>query len=1317
MKKQVVLSGLALASLSIASGCHINFNSVRYNVDFYVDGELYQSVGTDGKTIEMPKEPTKDGYQFGGWYTEENGEGDLITLYTLFNQPLSTNIRLTIHAHFLEELTVSFVTGTNEIIEDVTYVEGDTISALTPEIAPEDKLFGGWFTDEQCTQKWDYDAKLETDMTFYAGWISKYVTITYIYNLEGVENTTVQATRYERTAEVVPDKRDDGTFIGWYTDERFTIAWDFSKTVDSDLTLYANWYSKYVTVTFDFQHEDLENQKVKIERGEKISEIIPNKTPLYHEFKEWRYEGKKWDFNSPVEKDMTLSASWKNNTGKSVSVVYVLFSGSKAYGSTKIGSLVEDMSEFQYLKEGERFAGWFTDENFTQPWDILNDRADKTEMTLYAKVEKISYTLSFETQGLDRLPNISVNHGETIELPLLYKEDYYLSAWEGTREDGTTFMIEKIYRDFSYTHRSESNIRFTPHFESIFTFEKISSKDEYALTHIYAIAQETIRIPSIYNGLPVTRIEEEACRNNNYFKKLVIPDSVTYIGKSAFYACYDLTEVTIGSGVTEIDSNAFSSCSELVTINFTGNNLKKVGGNAFSYTKVQNLTFPDSLESLGSVSECESLSSIYLGKNLKEMGTFYRCTALKEIRFPASLQSIPGEMFSECDLVVYVEAESKPDGWHEGWNFGNMPVVWDCTNTKMLSQEGVLYALKDSCATIVRYRGDEASLTIPEYVTLEGAQYPVTIIGLKAFYMANNLVNLSLPNTLERVDYPQFIGCNNLTYYHENGVKYLGNAENPYLLLKDITMNMPKLTVPAQTRIILGHDPKTYYTVYNVGGVEFEEGSQLQYMGPDFFDWDKSYGQSDDIFLPKGIKYMASNAWHGGRVNVFVPEESKPEGWADDWCSASNEIIYGVTKDNVVTIGDAVYVLYDNEAMLLHLRNTTNTYSLPETVVWDGKEYALTKMGNWCISSIQSDLIYLAIPATVTKIVTTIPSSTQYTINVFLFEMDHDSSGTLPSNSIFGVTAQDYIMQEEAHFIRRGDYAEAYRFLWKGDPDNPNVYVLPQTVKALDDEIPVSHISRNFLGTLSYVQLYFYNTVTDIPKGKTYGYGVSIYTEHDVAPKGWETDWNECYGGSSMNPKNYMPVTYGVTGLTEGLKTYTFMENGEELKKFTAQFAPSAPILSVSGKYFWGWYDNAEFTGNVIEFPYVGESTSFYARFENTQIQDGKSQDTAYVLKVGSYMPVEITKPGQTVYFQYTVEKEQTYTFKSRGDYDTIGRIYYMKRVFSTVKEETVASADSGGSGENFSMTQTLLDITYYFTVKLVDSTETGSFEVILSAL
>ena len=52
---------------------------------------------------------------------------------------------------------------------------------------------------------------------------------------------------------------------------------------------------------------------------------------------------------------------------------------------------------------------------------------------------------------------------------------------------------------------------------------------------------------------------------------IIIPSSVTEIGKSAFYNCTTLSEITIPKSIIKIVDYAFYQCSSLKKINYTGN--------------------------------------------------------------------------------------------------------------------------------------------------------------------------------------------------------------------------------------------------------------------------------------------------------------------------------------------------------------------------------------------------------------------------------------------------------------------------------------------------------------------------------------------------------------------------------------------------------------------------------------------------------------------------------------------------------------------------------------------------------------------------
>lgn len=137
----------------------------------------------------------------------------------------------------------------------------------------------------------------------------------------------------------------------------------------------------------------------------------------------------------------------------------------------------------------------------------------------------------------------------------------------------------------------------------------------------------------------------------NRIKKLVIPDSITYVSPFAFSNAMGIENVVWSKNCSVIPEYCFDSCFLLESIKNI-ENVDTVHDGAFTYTGFVNFTWPKNCEKIpyGCFKGCRHLQKINIPSRVKaiEMRAFESCDGLKEFTWPKDCIEVSAFCFNHC---------------------------------------------------------------------------------------------------------------------------------------------------------------------------------------------------------------------------------------------------------------------------------------------------------------------------------------------------------------------------------------------------------------------------------------------------------------------------------------------------------------------------------------------------------------------------------------------------------------------------------------------------------------------------------------------
>ena len=141
----------------------------------------------------------------------------------------------------------------------------------------------------------------------------------------------------------------------------------------------------------------------------------------------------------------------------------------------------------------------------------------------------------------------------------------------------------------------------------------------------------------------LTKIGSKAFWGCKALRKLVIPDKVTIIETHSFYGCTGLTEVILPSYCEEIRDFAFEDCRALGEICIP-ETVSFIGPAAFRDCPLKTLKIPENVTFISDClcQDCNSLESVEFPESLRTIGaaSFEDCSSLSSVKIPSSVVRI-----------------------------------------------------------------------------------------------------------------------------------------------------------------------------------------------------------------------------------------------------------------------------------------------------------------------------------------------------------------------------------------------------------------------------------------------------------------------------------------------------------------------------------------------------------------------------------------------------------------------------------------------------------------------------------------------------
>lgn len=437
---KIIIVVFLFVSLLTISGCK---KKIKFNVNFYVDNQVYEVVGTNGKeVIEMPINPIKEGYTFEGWYWDEGTWFKPFTAQSLVQTPLKEDMN--VYAYFLDE---DAPRGTDLKFKDGVLVEHDGIGDTYLVIVSNSTIAFSFtdYVDISNKSSWTVSTDISGNNTIasktvelevgnnlyfvqvfdsetnkvkqYNVAVRRRPIYTVYFDTNGGTSCSMQRVEEDSLVTEPTTSKTGYTFTGW--------DYNFDTPLKSDIVISASWSPNQYTITFDANGGSLSSNQLKVTYDKSYTLPIPIR-PGYT-FNCW-YENnnKVTDGTWYRTSNVSLVAKWTANT---YNISYDLNGGylnTNKPSTYKTDSIVEIGNP---SKTGYEFIGWSVNGSSQKYKDyVINNTYG--DISLVANFEANTYSVTLDSNGGECKDDLlTVTYNKSYVLPIPTKVGYKFEGW------------------------------------------------------------------------------------------------------------------------------------------------------------------------------------------------------------------------------------------------------------------------------------------------------------------------------------------------------------------------------------------------------------------------------------------------------------------------------------------------------------------------------------------------------------------------------------------------------------------------------------------------------------------------------------------------------------------------------------------------------------------------------------------------------------------------------------------------------------------------------------------------------------------------